>query len=150
MYFKKALLNSSTLLMYVSSNWHIVVNQVKCTYRAGSYISMLTFVYDQVCRVLRGYYQAASLAVAHPVIVSNGQDHAEVEKRDARQGLKEARMHVEEALGASLLPALQLLPANPAVGLAIWDVMSLLPYEVSTNLSNRIQQHAWRLAHFRL
>lgn len=54
-----------------------------------------------------------------------------MDNRDPRQALKEARIHVEDVLGASLLPSLQLLPANPAVGLAIWDVMSLLPYEVN-------------------
>lgn len=59
-----------------------------------------------------------------------------MENRDPRQALKEARIHVEDVLGASLLPSLQLLPANPAVGLAIWDVMSLLPYEVNKLLTN--------------
>lgn len=38
---------------------------------------------------------------------------------------------MEEALGTCLLPSLQLIPANPAVGHEIWEVMSLLPYEVN-------------------
>lgn len=48
----------------------------------------------------------------------------------SRVNLKEVRLRVEEALGACLLPSLQLVPANPAVGHEIWEVMSLLPYEV--------------------
>lgn len=47
-----------------------------------------------------------------------------------RLHLKEARLRVEEALGTCLLPSLQLVPANPAIGQEIWEVMSLLPYEV--------------------
>lgn len=50
--------------------------------------------------------------------------------RDPRLHLKEARSRLEDALGACLLPSLQLMPANPAVGQEIWEVMSLLPYEV--------------------
>lgn len=37
---------------------------------------------------------------------------------------------IEEALGSCLLPSLQLIPANPAVDMEIWGVLSLLPYEV--------------------
>lgn len=44
--------------------------------------------------------------------------------------LKDARLKIEEALGTCLLPSLQLIPANPAVGQGIWEVMNLLPYEV--------------------
>lgn len=54
--------------------------------------------------------------------------------RVPRQHLKEARSRVEEALGTCLLPSLQLIPANPAVGQAIWVVMTLLPYEVGLTL----------------
>lgn len=50
--------------------------------------------------------------------------------RNPRLHLKEARTRLEEALGACLLPSLQLIPANPAVGQEIWEVMNLLPYEV--------------------
>lgn len=50
---------------------------------------------------------------------------------DEIKHLKEARFRVEEALGTCLLPSLQLIPANPAVGHEIWEVMSLLPYEVN-------------------
>lgn len=47
-----------------------------------------------------------------------------------RLRLREARSRVEEAVGACLLPSLQLIPANPAVGQEIWEIMNLLPYEV--------------------
>ncbi|CAB4304214.1 unnamed protein product [Prunus armeniaca] len=49
-----------------------------------------------------------------------------------RLHLKEAKSRIEEALGTCLLPSLQLVPANPAVGQEIWEVMSLLPYELDT------------------
>lgn len=81
--------------------------------------------------MLQGYYQAALSDAGQPFLATNGQSNGQIEKRHPRQLLQEARMHVEEVLGASLLPSLQLLPANPAVGLAIWDVMCLLPYEVT-------------------
>lgn len=45
---------------------------------------------------------------------------------------KEAKLRVEEALGKCVLPSLQLIPANPAVGQVVWEVLSLLPYEVCT------------------
>lgn len=79
--------------------------------------------------MLRAYYAAAV-----SVVQSTGpsvHELGESERRDARVALKEARIRVEDALGSCLLPSLQLLPANPAVGLEIWEVMSLLPYEVN-------------------
>jgi len=54
--------------------------------------------------------------------------------RVLRLHLSEGRSMVEEALGACLLPSLQLVPANPAAGQEIWEVMSLLPYEVGLTL----------------
>lgn len=65
-----------------------------------------------------------------------------------RMHLKEARLRVEEALGTCLLPSLQLVPANPAVGQEIWEVMCLLPYEVrlpSSNLIILVKNHFWTL-----
>ncbi|RWR76239.1 THO complex subunit 2 isoform X1 [Cinnamomum micranthum f. kanehirae] len=53
---------------------------------------------------------------------------------DPRFHLREARSRVEEALGTCLLPSLQLIPANPAVGQEIWELMSLLPYEARYRL----------------
>ncbi|KAF7808544.1 THO complex subunit 2 [Senna tora] len=54
--------------------------------------------------------------------------------RNPRLHLKEARLRVEDALGTCLLPSLQLIPANPAVGQEIWELMSLLPYEARYRL----------------
>lgn len=92
------------------------------------------FVSKQVCKVLRGYYISAL------ELVNSGAGNSNPEAsiggtRVPRQHLKEARSRVEEALGTCLLPSLQLIPANPAVGQAIWGVMALLPYEVGFMLS---------------
>lgn len=89
----------------------------------------LSFSFGQVCRVLRGYYLSALQ------LVSSGEGNLNSEvvsgvNRVPRLHIKDARSRIEEALGACLLPSLQLIPANPAVGQEIWEVMSLLPYEV--------------------
>ncbi|CAK9221020.1 unnamed protein product, partial [Sphagnum troendelagicum] len=102
--------------------------------RIGPYLHRNVLLLQKVCRVLRGYYEAT---LAHSTLVSNSQDDGEIEKGDVRQAEKEkaeAASQLEEALGACLLPSLQLLPANPAVGLAIWEVMTLLPYEARYRL----------------
>lgn len=86
-----------------------------------------------MCKVLRGYYLSALKLVdsgdggtnGEPVIAGN---------QVPRLHLREARLRVEEALGTCLLPSLQLIPANPAVGQEIWEVMNLLPYEVGLGL----------------
>lgn len=81
----------------------------------------------QVCRVLRRYYQSAQelhdISAGGTMEINGGE-------RDPRLQLKEAGLRVEESLGTCLLPSLQLIPANPAVGQEIWELMSLLPYEV--------------------
>lgn len=82
--------------------------------------------------MLRGYYHSALKSV-------NAGDDPNLEaglsgNRTPRLHLKQARLNLEEALGACLLPSLQLIPANPAVGQEIWAVLSLLPYEVSIAL----------------
>ncbi|XP_044488002.1 THO complex subunit 2 isoform X2 [Mangifera indica] len=87
----------------------------------GAYLYRDTVLLQKVCRVLRGYYVSALELV-------NCDDDV------PRQHLKEARSRVEEALGTCLLPSLQLIPANPAVGQEIWEVMNLLPYEVRYRL----------------
>lgn len=69
---------------------------------------MLTF---QVCRVLKAYYLSSKESTRTSGVVS-----------------PESR--IEEALGSCVLPSLQLIPANPAVDMEIWGVLSLLPYEV--------------------
>ncbi|XVE91824.1 hypothetical protein REPUB_Repub01dG0045100 [Reevesia pubescens] len=88
---------------------------------------------QKVCRVLRGYYLSAIELAANANGASNGETVANG-YRNPRLHLKEARSRVEETLGACLLPSLQLVPANPAVGQEIWEVMNLLPYEVRYRL----------------
>lgn len=84
----------------------------------------------QITRVLRGYYLCALELV-------NDGDGAFTSQsvttgiQNPRLHLKDARLRIEEALGMCLLPSLQLIPANPAVGQEIWELMSLLPYEVA-------------------
>ncbi|KAI4379074.1 hypothetical protein MLD38_005413 [Melastoma candidum] len=100
---------------------------------AGPYLYRNTLLLQKVCRVLRGYYQSAlellgKDAKALPPSFLNG------ENKVPRLHLKEARLRVEEALGTCLLPSLQLVPANPAIGQEIWEVMNLLPYEVRYRL----------------
>ncbi|GAY56567.1 hypothetical protein CUMW_172890 [Citrus unshiu] len=99
----------------------------------GPYLYRDTVLLQKVCRVLRGYYFSA----LELVNCGDGAPNPEPlmdRNRVPRQHLKEARLRVEEALGACLLPSLQLIPANPAVGQEIWEVMNLLPYEVRYRL----------------
>lgn len=77
--------------------------------------------------MLRGYYLSALELVNRDNGASIPQFHA---IGNPHLHLKEARLRVEDAVGACLLPSLQLIPANPAVGQEIWELMSLLPYEV--------------------
>ncbi|KAI4313667.1 hypothetical protein L6164_026626 [Bauhinia variegata] len=97
----------------------------------GPYLYRDTILLQKVCRVLRGYYLAALQLVnggegaLNPESLVNG---------NPRLHLKEARLRIEDALGTCLLPSLQLIPANPAVGQEIWELMSLLPYEVRYRL----------------
>uniref|UniRef100_A0A2P2MC08 THO complex subunit 2 n=5 Tax=Rhizophora mucronata TaxID=61149 RepID=A0A2P2MC08_RHIMU len=93
----------------------------------GPYLFRDTLLLQKVCRVLRGYYLSAFHSFG------SGDGTAEVSSGD-QVHLREARARVEEALGTCLLPSLQLIPANPAVGQEIWEVMNLLPYEVRYRL----------------
>lgn len=77
--------------------------------------------------MLRGYYLSALELVSHGDGALNPQF---LGIGNPQLHLKEAKLRVEDALGACLLPSLQLIPANPAVGQEIWELMSLLPYEV--------------------
>lgn len=99
----------------------------------GPYLYRDALLLQKVCRVLRGYYSSVLVFVASSES-SSSQDLGIGDRRDPRLRLKEARLNVEEALGTCLLPSLQLLPANPAVGQEIWEVMSLLPYEARYRL----------------
>ncbi|OVA14452.1 THO complex [Macleaya cordata] len=100
---------------------------------AGPYLYRDSILLQKVCRVLRGYYVSAVELVGS----SGGAiclESATGGIRDPRQHLKVAKSRVEEALGTCILPSLQLIPANPAVGQEIWEVMCLLPYEVRYRL----------------
>ncbi|XWS34347.1 hypothetical protein CRYUN_Cryun21dG0031800 [Craigia yunnanensis] len=99
----------------------------------GPHLYRDTLLLQKVCRVLRGYYLSALELVANADGASNGETVAS-RFRNPHLHLKEARSRVEETLGACLLPSLQLVPANPAVGQEIWEVMNLLPYEVRYRL----------------
>ncbi|RDX96895.1 THO complex subunit 2, partial [Mucuna pruriens] len=97
----------------------------------GPYLYRDTVLLQKVCRVLRGYYLSALELVSRGNGALNPQLHV---LGNPHLHLKEARLRVEDALGACLLPSLQLIPANPAVGQEIWELMSLLPYEVRYRL----------------
>jgi THO complex subunit 2 len=56
--------------------------------------------------------------------------HASSKESTRTAGVMSPESWIEEALGSCLLPSLQLIPANPAVDMEIWGVLSLLPYEV--------------------
>lgn len=73
--------------------------------------------------MLRAYYLSAR---------EGDSEFSDTTVQDPRLRVKDARIRVEEALGTCLLPSLQLIPANPAIGQEIWEVLSLLPYEVRT------------------
>ncbi|XP_062113290.1 THO complex subunit 2 isoform X2 [Humulus lupulus] len=100
---------------------------------AGPYLYRDTLLLQKVCRVLRGFYLSALELVGSGGALANSESVNGV-SRDPRLHLKEARLRIEEALGTCLLPSLQLIPANPAVGQEIWEVMNLLPYEVRYRL----------------
>lgn len=99
----------------------------------GPYLYRDTVLLQKVCIVLKAYYQSA-------LEVSNGRTGAFKSGAHcggdlmARLQLREVRPRIEDALGSCLLPSLQLVPASPAVGQAIWQVMSLLPYEARYRL----------------
>ncbi|XP_009109857.1 THO complex subunit 2 [Brassica rapa] len=95
----------------------------------GPYLYRNTQLLQKICRLLRVYYLSALDLVRSSDGSSNQEGSA-----DEIKHLKEARFRVEEALGTCLLPSLQLIPANPAVGHEIWEVMSLLPYEARYRL----------------
>nr|GMD23387.1 THO complex subunit 2 [Ipomoea batatas] len=98
----------------------------------GPYLYRDTSLLQKVCRVLRGYYICAL-----ELVNSSGDLNSQLTtggNQTPRIHLKDARLRIEGALGACLLPSLQLIPANPAVGQEIWELLSLLPYEVRYRL----------------
>nr|XP_043608763.1 THO complex subunit 2 [Erigeron canadensis] len=98
----------------------------------GPYLHRDTLLLQKVCRVLRGYYLSALKSVTSGD--GSNSDTGLSGNRTPRFHLKEARLNLEEAFGACLLPSLQMIPANPAVGQEIWAVLSLLPYEARYRL----------------
>ncbi|KAM5566947.1 THO complex subunit 2 [Rosa sericea] len=99
----------------------------------GPYLYRDTLLLQKVCRVLRGYYLSApDLGRTGEVAVSASNPRLPL--KEARSPRQVAMSRVEEAFRTCLLPSLQLVPANPAVGMEIWEVMSLLPYEVRYRL----------------
>ncbi|XP_016465502.1 THO complex subunit 2 isoform X1 [Nicotiana tabacum] len=99
----------------------------------GPHLYRDTLLLQKVCRVLRGYYICAHQLVASGVAGFISQT-VTIGDQIPRIHLKDARSRIEEALGGCLLPSLQLIPANPAVGLEIWELMNLLPYEARYRL----------------
>ncbi|KAF0916503.1 hypothetical protein E2562_007582 [Oryza meyeriana var. granulata] len=81
----------------------------------GPYLHRDMQLFQKVCRVLKAYYLSSKESTRTAGVVSP----------DSR---------IEEALGSCLLPSLQLIPANPAVDMEIWGVLSLLPYETRYRL----------------
>ncbi|GFP83588.1 THO complex subunit 2 [Phtheirospermum japonicum] len=100
---------------------------------AGPYLYRDTLLLQKTARVLRAYYLCA-LELAREGDGAFSSHSVTVGNRNPRLHLKDARLRIEEALGTCLLPSLQLIPANPAVGQEIWELLSLLPYEVRYRL----------------
>nr|XP_027098247.1 THO complex subunit 2-like isoform X1 [Coffea arabica] len=101
---------------------------------AGPYLYRDTLLLQKVCRVLRGYYLCALELCSNNDAPFNSHTAVISGNRTPRLHLKDARLRIEEALGICLLPSLQLIPANPAVGQEIWELLSLLPYEARYRL----------------
>ncbi|XP_074582550.1 THO complex subunit 2 [Curcuma longa] len=97
---------------------------------AGPYLYRDTILLQKVCILLRAYYVSAQ-DLSSSVSCADLND---AKNRDPRFRAKEARHRVEEALGTCLLPSLQMVPANPAVGQEIWNILSMLPYEARYRL----------------
>ncbi|XP_047974285.1 THO complex subunit 2 isoform X2 [Salvia hispanica] len=99
---------------------------------AGPYLYRDALLLQKISRVLRGYYMCALDLVNDDGAFGS---HSVTERiQNPRLHLKDARLRIDEALGMCLLPSLQLIPANPAVGQEIWELLSLLPYEVRYRL----------------
>lgn len=107
---------------------------------AGPYLYRNPLLLQKVCRVLRAYLCSAwEPAAATDTAFSNRKSVRETPR------LKDVRFKVESALGNCLLPSLQLIPANPAIGQEIWEVLSLLPYETRYRLYGEWEKEDERL-----
>ncbi|KAL2904630.1 THO complex subunit 2 [Bienertia sinuspersici] len=128
--------SSSSSLVFLPKDFF---EQLAC---AGPYLYRDTLLLQKVCKVLKAYYMSAL------ELVSKG-DGTPVPVGSVnivpRLHLREARSRIEEALGSCLLPSLQLVPANPAIGQEIWEVMSLLPYEARYRLYGEWEKDDERL-----
>ncbi|XP_057777651.1 THO complex subunit 2 [Salvia miltiorrhiza] len=100
---------------------------------AGPYLYRDALLLQKITRVLRGYYLCA-LDLVNDGDGAFGSHSVTTRIQNPRLHLKDARLRIDEALGMCLLPSLQLIPANPAVGQEIWELLSLLPYEVRYRL----------------
>ncbi|KAJ8556562.1 hypothetical protein K7X08_035780 [Anisodus acutangulus] len=123
--YSKEVANSSSSRSYINLRKELF----EMLSSVGPHLYRDTLLLQKVCRVLRGYY-----ICAHELVTSGGAGFVfqtvNIGDRTPRMHLKDASSRIEEALGGCLLPSLQLIPANPAVGLEIWELMNLLPYEV--------------------
>ncbi|KAL6543872.1 hypothetical protein OROGR_010369 [Orobanche gracilis] len=111
---------------------------------AGPYLYRDTLLLQKTTRVLRAYYLCALEVVRDGDGIFSSHSF-KVGDRNPHLHLKDARLRIEEALGTCLLPSLQLIPANPAVGQEIWELMSLLPYEVRYRLYGEWEKDDERL-----
>ncbi|KAL6566308.1 hypothetical protein OROGR_001923 [Orobanche gracilis] len=111
---------------------------------AGPYLYRDTLLLQKTTRVLRAYYLCALEVVRDGDGIFSSYSF-KVGDRNPHLHLKDARLRIEEALGTCLLPSLQLIPANPAVGQEIWELMSLLPYEVRYRLYGEWEKDDERL-----
>lgn len=92
--------------------------------------------------MLRTYYLSIQKKVDCTVQgVSSTSQSVGIGNQDVRFQYKEARFRIEEALGSCILPSLQLIPANPAIGQEIWELLRLLPYEVRLNFETNLLTH---------
>ncbi|MCL7046579.1 hypothetical protein MKW94_030124 [Papaver nudicaule] len=107
---------------------------------AGPYLYRNTVLLQKVCRVLRGYYLSAL-----ELVNCSGGASATAGISNPTQHLRVAKARIEDALGTCILPSLQLIPANPAVGQEIWNVMCLLPYEARYRLYGEWEKEIERI-----
>ncbi|RZC63684.1 hypothetical protein C5167_025452 [Papaver somniferum] len=110
--------------------------------------------HDQICKGLFGIIEK-SISSAYAAVLQTDHQNIHLPKelfqmlsaagpylyrntlllqKRSNQHLRVAKAKVEDALGTCILPSLQLIPANPAVGQEIWDLMCLLTYEARYHL----------------
>eukprot|EP00850_Spirogloea_muscicola_P022111 SM000277S10346 [mRNA] locus=s277:6832:17596:- [translate_table: standard] len=91
----------------------------------GPYLYRDVVLMQKLCFLLKAYLQAGN----------GGQGAAAAAEPDAAATTWELRSRkVEEVLGCCLFPSMQLVPANPAVSLQMWELLKELKYEVRYRL----------------